>query len=141
MSIVAKLESFVRSKNKVYKVESFFLKRIIAGWTQLKMCGNLNNGINTKNRNQKIIISLTSYPTRFNTIIPTLKSLLNQTMKPDKIIVWLSCIRQELTKNMLELEEYGIEYRCNVIDLKSHKKYFFAFQEFASELVITLGGM
>lgn len=139
MELIKKLHRFAASKNKIYKIECFFLRNSISLWTKIRLCGRLQFGIYTKNkRKEKIIISLTSYPARFKTIVPTLKSLLNQTMKPDRIIVWLSCARQDLTEDMLALEQYGIEYRCDVEDLKSHKKYYWAFQEFHSDLVITV---
>ena len=139
MELIKKLHRFVESKNKIYKIECLFLRNLISLWTKIRLWGRPQFGIYTKNkRKEKIIISLTSYPARFKTIVPTLKSLLNQTIKPDRIIVWLSCARHALTEDMIALEPYGIEYRCDVEDLKSHKKYYWAFQEFYSDLVITV---
>jgi hypothetical protein len=38
----------------------------------------------------RLVISLTSYPGRFSTLHLTLKSLLDQTVKPDQIILWIA---------------------------------------------------
>lgn len=37
-----------------------------------------------------LIVSLTSYPPRFPYLLPTLKSLLDQTIRPDKIMLWIA---------------------------------------------------
>ena len=39
---------------------------------------------------QKVIISLTSYPPRIKTVNKVIKSLLAQTVKPWKIVLWLA---------------------------------------------------
>lgn len=47
-------------------------------------------GLNARNnRRFKIIVSLASFPERFSTLHICLNSLLHQTMKPNRIIVWL----------------------------------------------------
>lgn len=92
-------------------------------------------------RNEKVIVSLTSYPDRFDNIYLCLKSLLLQDYKPDRIVVWLgSDTRQsDMTQEMLSLEEFGVEYRFDTtLNLRPHKKYFYAIQEFPDDIVITV---
>ena len=43
-----------------------------------------------------------------------------------------------ITKEMLQLKEYGIEYRFVTGNLKPHKKYFYAMQEVPDAVVITV---
>lgn len=90
-------------------------------------------------RSEKIIVSLASYPARFAQIPIALKSIMLQSMKPDRIIVWLDeeAKQSGLTHKMLELEQYGVEYRY-VRDLKAHKKYFYVMQEFPDDIIITI---
>lgn len=38
----------------------------------------------------ELIVSLTSYPPRFATLAPTLRSLMRQTVQPDRVILWLA---------------------------------------------------
>lgn len=55
------------------------------------VCGS---GVEEPSRQQKIIVSLTSYPKRFRYLHLTVKSLLLQTVKPDKIICTLETTRE-----------------------------------------------
>ncbi len=91
----------------------------------------------------KIIVSLTSYPKRINDVERVIKTLLIQTMKPDKIIMWLSKEEfpnqdMDLPENLVKLCQWGLEIRWVSGDLKSHKKYYYAMQEFNEEIIITV---
>lgn len=97
-------------------------------------------GLNKEKRKEKIIVSLTSFPSRIEVVGYVLKSLFNQTMKPDRIILWLADDQfpdRQIPKLLNDLCEKGLEIKyCK--DLKSHKKYFYALQEQKeNELVIT----
>lgn len=123
----------------VKKIILSVAKRVVIVYTKLKNSKKLVYGLNKeKYRSSKIIVSLTSYEARFSSVVLTLKSLLVQTVKPDKIIVWLDCDRKRLTNDMIALEKYGIEYRCNVNNIRSHEKYYFAMQEFKEDIIITV---
>lgn len=93
----------------------------------------------------RIVISFTSYPRRIDLVAKTVKSLINQTIKADRIILWLS--ENEFNGQ----EDYGIpnelsqlfgvsgfEIRWVKENLKSHKKYYYALQEFSDDIVITV---
>lgn len=92
------------------------------------------------NNKESVVVSLTSYPARYRTIIPTLTSLISQSYKPDRIIVWLDENKPEnvITNEMKEFEKYGIEYRYTNDNLKPHEKYFYAMQEFKDSMIITV---
>lgn len=98
------------------------------------------SGVTARKREQKIIISLTTYPKRIGTIWLTIETLLRQSMKPDEIILWLAQSQfsngtADLPKNLLRLQSRGLTIRfCD--DLRSHKKYYFALQEYPDDLVI-----
>lgn len=105
----------------------------------LKKCIIPDNPLNNQSREQPIIVSLTSYPARIDTAFYAIKSLMLQSYKPDKIILWLAKNQFEnkvLPENFNELIAKGLEIRfCP--DLKSHKKYFYAMQEQENNLLIT----
>lgn len=89
----------------------------------------------------KIIVSLTSYPKRIKNVYKTLASIYRQTKKPDKVILWLSqeqFIRHKLPKELEEFKSWGLEIRYVSGDLKSHKKYYYAMQEFPEDIIITI---
>lgn len=91
-------------------------------------------------RQYQVIVSLTTFPKRFSYIEDCLKSLVVQNEKPDKIIVYLGSdsVGIELPAQMKLFEEYGVEFRYDEKeDLRSHKKYFYAMQEFPEAVVVT----
>ena len=95
--------------------------------------------IMTKTINPKLIVSLTSYGDRLDTLSICLKSLLNQTRKADKILVYLTddITESRLPTSLLELRDKGIEYKFIPLDLKPHKKYYYAMQEFPDDIIVT----
>ncbi len=100
----------------------------------------LEYGLSQKNRKEKIIVSLTTFPKRFPQLDLCLKSLVVQRFKPDKIIVYLGndCNKSMLTETMLKYQKYGIEYRFDEEEnLMPHKKYFYAMQEYPDAVIVT----
>lgn len=83
----------------------------------------------------ELIISLTSYPPRFPTLDFTLRSLLRQTVSPDRIIVWIANDDiAQLPSEVRDLE--GIEIR-SVPDLRSYKKLVFCLDEYPNSFIVT----
>ena len=92
---------------------------------------------------KKIIVSMTSYPARISGVAQVLETILNQTLMPDEIILWLADSQfpgrlNDLPKDLIKILEDGkITLRwCE--DLKSHKKYFYTFKENPDAIVITV---
>lgn len=90
----------------------------------------------------EIIVSLTSHPQRIENVHETVKTLLIQNKKPDKVILWLAQTQfigkeNDLPDELVKLTDFGLEIRwCE--DLKPHKKYFYAMQEFPNDIIITV---
>lgn len=96
--------------------------------------------LNTEKRSYKIVASLTSFPARIHCVEFAVKSLMLQTVKPDRIILWLASEQfpeNKIPESLEKMKEYGLEIRfCD--DLKPHKKYYYAMQEQKEdELLIT----
>lgn len=96
-------------------------------------------GLNKKKREQKVIVSLTSFPKRIDTVWLTIETLFRQSCKADEIILWLAESQfdgvESLPENLLRMRERGLTIRfCD--DLRSHKKYFYVMQEHPEDLVI-----
>ena len=100
-----------------------------------------SNGLNTsEKRGRKIIVSLTSYPARINDVPYAIISMLRQTMKPDKIILWLGTGKfpdDELPEIFERIKSAGVEIKFRE-DLGPHTKYFYAMQEYPDDIVITV---
>jgi len=96
----------------------------------------------TNNALPPIIISLTSFPARINTIWIVIETLMRQSLKPNKIVLWLAA--EQFPKGLLELpdkvlvmQKRGLEIRfCD--DLLSHKKYYYTMLENPDSIVITV---
>lgn len=96
--------------------------------------------LNTKQRDEYIIVSLTSYPARIAFVHQAIKSLMMQTCKPDKIFLWLAeeqFPNKELPSKLLELCSYGLDIMW-MNDLYGHKKYYYpVLNQKTNEVVIT----
>ena len=150
--LVYKLYFFLKRTQKVYidngknpfpllekcidRIEWYYNKCVRDGFSRKSFN---QYGLNTNPRPQKIIISLTSFPKRINTVWITIETLLRQSVKPDEIVLWLADKQfdglDSLPTELLVLQKRGLTIRfCE--DLRSHKKYFYAMQEFPDAIVV-----
>lgn len=109
-------------------------------YTEKKQFVRVRNGINkTIDRDKKIIVSLTSYPARIETVPNVLHTLLTQTIKPDKIILYLAGdqFSNKIPICLTDCIDAGVEV-CFCEDLKPHKKYYYAMQSFPNDIIITV---
>ena len=88
-----------------------------------------------------LIVSFTSYPARIHKVPQVLECLYAQSMKPDRILLWLAEEQfpnheADLPKALIDDAAAGkFELRwCD--DLGSHKKYFYTMQEFPDDIVV-----
>lgn len=98
-------------------------------------------GLTKAKRNPQLIVSLTSFPARINTVHLTINTLLRQTLKPDKVILWLAESQfpqkeAELPQELLKLCDLGLEIKWTE-DLRSYKKLIPALKEFPDDIIIT----
>lgn len=96
-------------------------------------------GLTKTKRKKRIIVSLTSYPKRINNIYITLYSLLNQTIKADKIVLWLAEDEfqdKKIPESLLYLSKKGIDINwCK--NIKSYKKLIPSLLEFKNDIIVT----
>ena len=88
-----------------------------------------------------IIVSLTSYPARINTVNQTIESLLNQSMPADKVILWLAPEQfpnkeADLPQELLDLKEKGLLIDW-YHDIRSYKKLIPALKKYPEAIIIT----
>lgn len=91
--------------------------------------------------NVQLVGSLTSFPGRISKLWIVIESILRQTHKVDKLILWLSKDQfpneLSLPKSLLKLQSMGLEIRLVSGDLRSHKKYYYVLKEFPEATLIT----
>ena len=87
-----------------------------------------------------ITASLTTFPARIKAVRYAIISILLQTRRPNRVILWLAEEQfpdKQIPESLRDLCDYGLEVRfCD--DLRSHKKYYYALQQQQEdELVVT----
>ena len=101
----------------------------------------INKSIDSVCGKNNIIISLTSYPARIGTVNQTIESLLNQTMKADKVILWLAPEQfpnkeADLPQQLLDLRNKGLTIDW-YHDIKSYKKLIPTLKKYPDALIVT----
>lgn len=88
-----------------------------------------------------VIVSLTSFPERMNEVHYALYSLLTQTFKPEKVILWLAEEQfpnkeKDIPQEVLKLQKNGLEIDwCE--DIKSYKKLIPSLEKYPDKIIIT----
>ena len=95
-----------------------------------------------ENPTEDLIISLTSFPDRMYELKYTLYSLRKQSLKPDKILLWLAKeqfprLEEDISPELLGLiNKWGIFIRwCD--DIRSYKKIVYTLQDFPEDIIVT----
>lgn len=96
----------------------------------------------TKKKKGRVIVSLTSFPARISRLWLVIETILRQTKKPDKIILWLSEEQypsvESVPKRLKAMMERGLDIRICSGDIRSHKKYYYALKEYPEDILVTL---
>lgn len=127
----------LKKQEKKYWIYVYKINKLLVN-VMYPLYARLQNGYGL-NPHSNIIVSLTSYPARIDTVWLTISSLLNQTLKPKKIILWLAreqFPQEILPKRLVRLKKRGLEIVwCE--DLLPHKKYYYAMQQYPDDFVVT----
>ena len=85
----------------------------------------------------ELIVSLTSYPARFSTLHLTLRSLLAQSVMPDRVLLWVAHDDvAALPEEVSGLVRHGLTIRaCD--DIRSYKKLIPAIEAFPDAFIVT----
>jgi hypothetical protein len=104
-----------------------------------------HTGVTAIKRNPELIVSLTTIPERIGTIHLCLDSLLKQSLKPDRLILWLSesndtdrpkIDKETLPASLLRLVARGVEIRwCK--DIRSYRKIIPTLLDHPDALIVT----
>ena len=133
-------------KKIIYKLDKIILNYFITKFYILikynLMLISLNffkKKIGNKNKHdlkKKLVVSLTSYPERFKTLPLVLDSIVNQTIIPDKIILWIeNKDKKKLPSSVLNFKGVNIEFCEN--NLLSYKKIIPSLKKYKNSYIIT----
>lgn len=110
-----------------YLLEQNILNSKVSGVTDTKYC------------NHNIIVSLTTFSKRLNDVHLAIESIMEQTLKANRIILWLdeSYTNVRLPQAIKLLTERGLEIKyCK--DLRSYKKLIPSLYTFPNDAIITI---
>lgn len=117
-----------------------YVRSVEAYYEDLDIQCGINKAGNRGNvQQEKITVALTSYGKRLDLVHIAIKSIMVQTMKADAIVLYLA--KEDSLKKIRQEEaliKAGLRIERNVEDLKSHKKYFYAVQEYPENLIVTV---
>jgi len=82
---------------------------------------------------ENIIISLTSYSKRFNTLSRVLESLKKQSLSPDNIVLWIAY--KDISKLSKKIKDMVDVRFCK--DIKSYKKIIPTLKEYPNSFIVT----
>lgn len=90
-----------------------------------------------------LIVTFTSFPARINTVWFCIESIIRQSIRPSKILLYLS--KDEFDNSNIHklnflkrYQKYGFDIIWVEGNLKSHKKYYYAMQTFKDKIIITI---
>lgn len=99
-----------------------------------------NKGLNNQIKEEKIIVSLTSFPGRIYIVHKTIKTiLLQKKIKPDSIELWLAYDQfpqKKLPTSLTKLKKYGLKILWTE-DIKSYKKLIPALSAHPNDVIVT----
>lgn len=102
----------------------------------------IENGVSKEeSRQKKLVCSLTSFPARIDEIWVCIETIFRQTVKADEIVLWLATPQfpdHQLPESLKKCVEKGLTVRWVDEDLRSHKKYFYALQEYQNADIVLL---
>jgi hypothetical protein len=106
---------------------------------RLRVLGTFRSGIQAEaGISPKVIVSFTATPSRLFKVYITVESLLNQTKRPHRIVIWLpdSLRSQKLPWLLRKQTKRGLTIRfCE--DLGAYKKIYYALKEFPGDIIVT----
>lgn len=117
-----KLKEYIPAMKAAYKLNRIPVEKLKA-----------TDGINLP-----LIVTLTSIPSRLSIIHLTIRSLLNQSTKPDKILLWLhEDLRTQIPQKLADLEGDIFEIRYQKELTCSHRKLIYSLVEFPEKTLVT----
>lgn len=102
----------------------------------------VESGVNKEEtRQRKLVCSLTSFPARIDEIWVCIETIFRQTVKADEIVLWLATPQfpeHQIPDSLQRCVKKGLTIRWVDEDLRSHKKYYYALQEYKDANIVLL---
>jgi len=121
---------FETSMNKK-QIKALHVRKANAAWKDRNTLQRLPHGLPSR-----LIVNLTSHPPRYPTLLLTLKCLLTQTVRADRVMLWIaSADMATLPEPVLQLVKHGLTIRaCE--DRLSYNKIVHAIEAFPKAFLV-----
>lgn len=141
MQVKNYLNKIINAIRNLNNFERIVKKNLIVNQCQQSSIISNRSGVDVyRDGTENLVVSLTTYSKRIFSVHLTIESLLNQTKKPNKLILWLA--EDEFNDDNLPLvlikqKERGLTVNfCK--DLKSYKKLIPTLNEHSSDAIVTV---
>ena len=133
----------MNNKNLIYRglrMIWLFIKRIIAYISYIPYYLHKPELIEKNNKNPELVVSFTTYPARIKCLPLVVGSIIRQSKQPDAIVLYLSKKQFKNVNNPIfdTIKKQGVKITLVDDDIRSHKKYFYAMEEFPNSVIITI---
>lgn len=119
-------------KEKYWKLESFCAEQKVK-YQKLRPAKQRHS------LTDDLTVSLTSYPPRFNTLYMTLKTLVNQSVRPDRLVLWVAeGDYRQLPAEIVNLQETIEFFEIKTCpDTRSYKKLVPSLKTWPDNIIVT----
>ena len=125
-----------------YKLFRAAVNPMIEIYFQMIYVFKKSSGITKNKRDVQLVVNLTTFDKRINRTYLAIASLLNQSLKPDRVILWLSdeynIIQsgKSIPENLKKLIKRGLTIRY-IRDVGSYSKYIYALKFYPNFIHVT----
>ncbi len=134
----------LKNKRAQKKLEELFRYKSMAmalNYQQLALSSD-RSGVGNK-KSHDIVVSLTSYPARINEVFLTIESLFQQSLRADRVVLWLSeknfpSLYGDLPEALLNQQERGLEIEFVAEDFGPYKKIIYSLEKYPDSLIVTV---
>lgn len=138
--------SFPMVRNKIINKLFFAWNKLVAAFLQMAYpvyCKRhpVTSGVTDEKYDRELVISMATYPARYDSAVLALESILRQTMKPNKILLWIAADENPdriVPRQFLPFESKGVQVCFTDIPLKPHNKSFHTAKIDADRYIITV---
>lgn len=122
-------------KNNI-KLKALFRESMLDGLSSSERSIGTGN-----DKEHSLVVSLTSFDKRIDSLHICIESLFQQSLKADKIILWLSkknFINKDIPENLLRLQSRGLMIEWVEEDIGPYKKIIYSLKKFPESIIITV---
>jgi hypothetical protein len=122
----------VSNMENVIKLEAKKVQLDLADFNEYKRFADI--------RDKSVIVSFTTYGEQIHEVHYVIKSIMAQTIRPNKIVLWLDeseFSESDIPLTLSSLYEFGLEIGF-VSNIKSYKKYIPTAKKYPKDIIITI---